>query len=191
MHNGIFYMTTWTSKLPYFYIAAALAIFSILIIRKIIQSKLGFYFLSIREDQDAAEALGIDTVKYKNLSLAISAAMAGVAGAFYMIYMGFIDPEVVFALHNISIITILVGIIGGVGTIWGPAVGAIVMIFIQELFRSSLFGLGPEWLSRLHSLVFGALVVLIILYMAGGIVGDWPIIANKIKSWKNKTEGQS
>ena len=56
-------------------------------------------------------------------------------GAFYLNYMGFIDPSVVFALHDISIQAILVGIIGGVGTLWGPAIGALVMVGIQELFE--------------------------------------------------------
>ena len=66
-------------------------------------SKLGYYFVSIREDQDAAESLGINTTLYKNISLLISAFFTGTAGAFYMNYMGFIDPSVVFSLHDISI----------------------------------------------------------------------------------------
>jgi branched-chain amino acid transport system permease protein len=180
-HAGILYMTTWISKYPYYYIALALALGSVFTVKYIMKTKAGFYFLSIREDEDAAEALGINTKKYKNIATAVSTFWAGMAGAFYMIYMGFIDPEVVFALHNISIIAILVGIIGGVGTIWGPAVGAIVMVFMQEFFRSSIFGLAPEWLSRFHSLAFGLLVIFVILYMAGGIVGDWKLIARWFK----------
>ncbi|MGD9488727.1 MAG: branched-chain amino acid ABC transporter permease [Calditrichaceae bacterium] len=180
-HNGILYMTTWVSKYPYYFVALFLAAGAVFSIKAVMRSKSGFYFLSIREDQDAAEALGIDTKKYKNVATVISTFWAGTAGAFYMIYMGFIDPEVVFALHNISIITILVGIIGGVGTIWGPAVGAVVMVFVQELFRSSFFGFAPIWVSRIHSLVFGLLVIFVILYLAGGIVGDWKIIAKKFR----------
>lgn len=178
-HAGILYMTTWVSKYPYYYLALILAIGAVFSVKFVMKTRAGFYFLSIREDQDTAEALGINTKKYKNVATVISTFWAGMAGAFYMIYMGFIDPEVVFALHNISIITILVGIIGGVGTIWGPAVGAVVMVFLQELFRSSIFGLAPEWLSRFHSLIFGLLVIFVILYMAGGIVGDWKLISKK------------
>ncbi len=181
-YSGILYMTTWVSKYPYYYLALALAIGAVFSVKFVMKTKAGFYFLSIREDQEAAEALGINTKKYKNVATVISTFWAGMAGAFYMIYMGFIDPEVVFALHNISIITILVGIIGGVGTIWGPAVGAVVMVFLQELFRSSIFGLAPEWLSRFHSLIFGLLVIFVILYMAGGIVGDWKLISRKFKT---------
>jgi len=183
-HNGILYMTTWVSKYPYYFIGLILALGAVFSIKAIMNSKAGFYFLSIREDEDAAEALGINAKKYKNISTVISTFWAGIAGAFYMIYMGFIDPEVVFALHNISIITILVGIIGGVGTIWGPALGAAVMVIVQEMFRSAIFGLAPSWVSRMHSLVFGLLVIFVILYMAGGILGDWNLITKKSKFLK-------
>ncbi len=179
-HNGILYMTTWVSKYPYYFIGLAIALGSVLTIKFVMRSKAGFYFLSIREDEDAAEALGIDTKRYKNIATVISTFWAGTAGAFYMIYMGFIDPEVVFSLHNISIITILVGIIGGVGTIWGPTVGAIIMVLVQEFFRSAFFGLAPSWVSRMHELAFGLLVIFVILYLAGGVVGDWDIIRKRL-----------
>ncbi len=186
-HNGILYITTWTTKYPYYFIGLVLALGSIFTVKAVMRAKAGYYFLSIREDEDAAQALGIDTMKYKNISTVLSTFWAGTAGAFYMIYMGFIDPEVVFALHNISIITILVGIIGGVGTIWGPALGAAVMVFVQEFFRSAFFGLAPSWVSRLHALAFGLLVIFVILYLAGGIVGDWDIIRKALR-FKRKTE---
>jgi len=180
-HNGILYITTWVSKYPYYFIGLAIALGSIFSIKAVMRSKSGFYFLSIREDEDAAEALGIDTKHYKNIATVISTFWAGTAGAFYMIYMGFIDPEVVFSLHNISIVTILVGIIGGVGTIWGPAVGAVIMVFVQEIFRSSFFSLAPSWVSGMHELAFGLLVILVILYMAGGVVGDWDLIKKVLR----------
>ena len=183
-HNGILYMTTWVSKYPYYFIGLALTVAALLSIKIIMKTKAGFYFLSIREDEDAASALGINTKKYKNISTVVSTFWAGVAGAFYMIYMGFIDPEVVFALHNISIITILVAIIGGVGTIWGPAIGAVVMVFVQEFFRSAFFGFGPQWISGMHALIFGLLVIFVILYLPGGIMGDWDLIGKKLKFTK-------
>jgi branched-chain amino acid transport system permease protein len=173
---GILIIQTFRSKLPYYYLALALAAASMLVFDLVMKSKLGFYFVSIREDQDAAESLGINATLYKNISLLISSFFTGLAGAFYMNYMAFIDPEVVFSLHYISIMAILVGIIGGVATIWGPAVGAFIMIGVQETFRSSLFGLAPKWVAESHVLVFGLLVIFVILYMANGVVGDWPKI---------------
>ena len=170
---GILIIQTFKSKLPYYYIVLALALTCILVIRVIMKSKWGYYFVSIREDQDAAESLGINTALYKNISLLVSAFFTGMAGAFYMNYMAFIDPEVVFSLHFISIMAILVGIVGGVATIWGPAAGAFIMVGLQETFRSSFFGLAPEWISQAHALAFGLLVIFVIMYLPNGVVGDW------------------
>jgi branched-chain amino acid transport system permease protein len=177
---GILIIQTFRSKLPYYYIALALAVFCIYFIHLVMKSKWGYYFVSIREDQDAAESLGINTTLYKNVSLLISSFFTGMAGAFYMNYMAFIDPEVVYSLHYISIMAILVGIVGGVATIMGPAVGAFVMVGVQETFRSAFFGLAPKWISQGHALVFGLLVVFVIMFLANGIVGDWSKIKRNV-----------
>jgi len=197
---GILIMQDFMSKLPYYYIALALAVASIFIVYRVMHSKWGYYFLSIREDQDAAESLGIDTHHYKMWSLVIAAWLTGVAGALYMNYMGFIDPHVVFSLHDISIMAILVGIVGGVGTTYGPAVGAIVMVAVQELFRTGGFGIVmgiakatgsetaitiAEFITKAHVMGFGILVVLSILYMPNGIVGDWDKIMRFLRLKRN------
>jgi branched-chain amino acid transport system permease protein len=185
---GIMIMQTFLSKLPYYYIALALAVFTIITIKVVMHSKWGYYFLSIREDQDAAESLGINTHFYKMWSLVVAAFLTGIAGALYMNYMGFIDPHVVFSLHDISIMAILVGIVGGVGTHFGPMVGAFMMVAVQELFRTGGFGIImktakasesdliiriAEVITSAHVMGFGVLVVLSILYLPNGIVGDW------------------
>ena len=174
--QGILIIQTFRSKIPYYYLALFLAAACVYAIHRVVRSKWGYYFIAIREDQDAAEALGISSFRYKSLSLMISAFFTGTAGAFYMNYMAFIDPEVVFSLYFISIMSILVGIIGGVGTIFGPAVGAFIMVLLQETFRSSFFGLAPNWVSESHVLVFGLLVIFVIRFLANGVVGDWPKI---------------
>ena len=179
---GILIIQTFRSKLPYYYLALALAFLCIFLIRVVMKSKWGYYFVSIREDQDAAESLGINTTLYKNYSLLISSFFTGLAGAFYMNYMAFIDPHVVFSLHYISIMAILVGIVGGVATIMGPAVGAFIMVGLQETFRSAFFGLAPAWTSEAHALVFGLLVMFVILFLPNGVIGDWAKI--KRRFWK-------
>ncbi len=192
---GILLMPAFVSKIPYYYIALALAAASVACVRVIASAKLGYYFVSIREDQDAAESLGIDTHFYKMISLAFAAFWTGMAGTLYMNYMGFIDPSVVFSLHDISIMAILVGIVGGVGTVYGPAVGAFVMIAVQEFFRSGFFGFfegladktGIRAFAALsgllkegHVLGFGILVIVVILFLPNGIVGDWEKIRRKV-----------
>ncbi len=177
---GILIIQSFTSKLPYYYIALAMAFFCVYLIHLIMKTKWGYYFVSIREDQDAAESMGINTVLYKNVALLVSAFFTGSAGAFYMNYMGFIDPHVVYSLHYISIMAILVGIVGGVATILGPTVGAFVMVGVQETFRSALFGLAPKWISQAHALVFGLLVIFVIMFLANGIVGDWGKIKRQL-----------
>ncbi|MGE5344747.1 MAG: branched-chain amino acid ABC transporter permease [Acidithiobacillales bacterium] len=192
---GVLIMPTFVSKVPYYYIALALAAASIVSVRGIATAKLGYYFVSIREDQDAAESMGIDTHFYKMISLAFAAFWTGMAGTLYMNYMGFIDPSVVFSLHDISIMAILVGIVGGVGTVYGPAVGAFVMIAVQEFFRSGFFGLfqaigdrtGIDAFLALsgivkegHVLGFGLLVIAVILFLPNGIVGDWEKIRRTV-----------
>jgi len=191
---GILIMPSFVSKIPYYYIALAMAAATLVSLRWIVHAKPGYYFVSIREDQDAAESFGIDTHFYKMVSLAIAAFWTGSAGALYMNYMGFIDPDVVFSLHDISIMAILVGIVGGVGTVYGPTVGAFIMVAVQELFRSGFFGLfkllgsfsdspavakAVEVVTHAHVLGFGVLVVVVILVLPNGIVGDWPKIKRR------------
>lgn len=182
--QGILIIQSFRSKIPYYYLAFGIAALCVYVIYKVMNSKWGFYFVAIREDQDAAESMGISSFRYKSLSLMISSFFTGLAGAFYMNYMAFIDPHVVFSLHYISIMAILVGIIGGVGTLWGPPAGAFIMVLLQETFRSSFFGLAPRWVSEAHVLVFGLLVIFVIRYMANGIIGDWSKITHLLAKSK-------
>jgi branched-chain amino acid transport system permease protein len=158
---------TWVEKTWYYYIILAIAVLAFITVKKVVQSKLGYYFIAIREDQDAAESLGIDTTLYKTIALSVSAVITGLAGAFYMNYMGYIDPKVVFALHDISIITIMVVMVGGAATFSGPIVGAVIMVLLAEVIRSI-----PK-LGTAHHTLFGILLIVIIIYLPNGIVGDF------------------
>jgi branched-chain amino acid transport system permease protein len=118
--------------------------------------------VAIREDQEAAESMGIDTAKYKLVSLLISAFFTGLTGAFYMNYMAFIDPSVVFALTDVSIMMILVVMLGGAGTFYGPAIGAVIMVIFSEVFRI--------YFGSANLLVLGVLIVLIIIFIPNGLM---------------------
>ena len=124
------------------------------------------------------------------------AFLTGTAGALYMNYMGFIDPHVVFSLHDISIMAILVAIVGGVGTVYGPAVGAFIMVALQEIFRTAGFGSLEvlskpsgaassrltKYVSQAHVLAFGILVVVVIMAMPNGLVGDWRKVKRPVQA---------
>jgi branched-chain amino acid transport system permease protein len=158
---------TWVEKANYYYIILGITALTFFFIRKLVASKWGYYFVAIREDQDAAESLGIDTTRYKTIALVVSAVLTGICGAFYTNYMGFIDPHIVFALHDISIITIMIVMVGGVATAWGPIVGAGIMVLLAEWIRA-IPGLGAS-----HQAFFGVLLILIIIFLPNGIVGDF------------------
>jgi branched-chain amino acid transport system permease protein len=163
---------TWVEKTWYYYIVLALATATFLLVDRVVASRLGYYFVAIREDQDAAESLGIDSTRYKTIALVLSAVPTGLAGAFYISYMGYIDPSVVFAQHDISVMAIMVVMVGGVATRLGPIVGATIMILLAELIRTI-----PE-IGAAHHTLFGVLLIVVIIFLPNGIVGDaarlWP-----------------
>jgi branched-chain amino acid transport system permease protein len=181
-------ITNWvSSKVPYYYYGLALAVLVVLVTVAVQNSKLGYFLQAIREDQDAANSLGIPLTLYKNVALAISAFFTAWAGAFYALYVGFIDPQTAVGL-DISVQIVLIAIIGGIGTIAGPVVGAAVLVALSESLRANLFtdllvkaGLVSETsriglflkenLSHAHMLIYGVLVALVILFMPEGILG--------------------
>lgn len=162
--RGILILPVITSKLPYYYIALAILTLSLFTVYALINSKWGYYFVSIREDQDAAESLGIPSTRYKMYAFLPSAFFTGLAGAFYMNYLAFIDPHVVFSLSDISVMVILVVMLGGVATLWGPFIGAAIYIALNEIFRAQL--------GSASVLAFGILVCLVIMFLPNGIAGE-------------------
>lgn len=165
---GIMISRTWGgNKLPYYLIILAIAGLTLYVTRRLVHSKLGYYFLSIREDQDAAEALGIPSTRYKMFALIPSVFFTALAGAFYMNYMAFIQPDVVFNLTDVSIMMILCVMLGGAGTQWGPALGATVYVLMAEFFRT------VPIIKEVHLLVFAIIIIGIIMYLPDGIIGSW------------------
>lgn len=180
-------VTDFLSKVPFYYIGLVLALLTIVVTYLVQHSKLGYYFQAIREDQDAAHSLGINLTIYKNIALIISAILTSLAGSFYAVYVGFIDPPTVLAL-DISVQIVLICIIGGIGTIYGPVIGSLVLVPLSEALRSNLIaqaifktgmvsessGVGTflkENLAHAHTLIYGILVVIVILFMPDGVMG--------------------
>jgi branched-chain amino acid transport system permease protein len=140
-------------------IVAALAVAISILVRR---SKFGLALFSIREDEDAASDLGVNPYLCKLEAHALGAALTGAAGGVYAGYSDFIHPPGVFGF-DISVAILLMPIIGGVGTIWGPVIGAVVYGLIHEELIASF----PEF----HLLLYGLLLILIILFEPGGVEG--------------------
>ena len=180
-------ITDFLSKVPFYYTGLVIVIAVILVTWLVQNSKLGYYFQAIREDQDAAHSLGINLTLYKNTALAISSAFTSLAGSLYGLYVGFIDPGTVLDL-GLSVQIVMTCIIGGIGTIFGPMIGAVVLVPFSEALRSNVIaqaiidsGLVKEdspvgaflkdQLSHAHVLIYGILLVVVILYMPDGVMG--------------------
>jgi branched-chain amino acid transport system permease protein len=154
------------AKATYYYIALGLLLLALGTTRWIERSRTGYYFRAVREDQDAAASLGVPVAKEKRHAIAVSAALTALGGSFYAQYVLFIDPESVFAL-SLSILICLVAVLGGVGTLWGPVLGAAVLVPLSEATRIWLGGTGKA----LDLVIYGALIVLISVLQPTGLVG--------------------
>ena len=182
------------TKRPFYYAALGLAVLVILVNWAVQHSKLGYYLQAIREDQDAAHSLGIHLAFYKNVALAISAMFTAWAGGLYAMYVKFIDPNTVFGL-DLSVQIVLIAIIGGIGTIFGPVIGALVLVPLSEILRNpkGLVQIGvlspdsrfvafvEQHLSNAHVLAYGILVVIVILFAPEGILGVFRQLAARLR----------
>jgi branched-chain amino acid transport system permease protein len=193
-------VTTFVSKVPYYYMGLILSVTVVLVTIWFQASKVGYYLQAIREDQDAANSLGIPLTFYKNIALMMSAFFTAWAGALYGLYVGFIDPATAGGL-DISVQIVLTAIIGGIGTILGPVVGAALLVALSEALRSNLLtdllvGMGlvsatspigrflRDNLSHAHMLIYGILVALVILFMPDGVLGA-------VNNWTRKRRSRA
>ena len=128
----------------------------------IITSRFGLRFMTIREDEVAAEAMGIDTARYKLYAFLLSAFVPGVVGGFFARDTGYIEPISVFPLI-ITITMIVMALFGGKGTVWGPVLGAVALFVLQELV----------WARFLfyYQILFGAIIIVVVLVLPRGILG--------------------
>lgn len=154
------------SKAVYYYIVLGLLLLGLGVTRLIERSRLGYYFRAVREEQDAAASLGVPVARTKRVAFAISAALTAACGTFYAQYLLFIDPESVLPL-SLSILICLVAVLGGVGTLWGPLVGAVVLIPLGEVTRIYLGGTGKA----LDLVIYGALIMIVSVVQPAGLVG--------------------
>ncbi len=174
----------------YYYVILILFLIGQIITITIVRNKLGYYFQAIREDDEAAGALGVNVLRYKVISMAISGALTAIGGSFFAQYFLFIDPTIVFGV-SVSIQILLRPIVGGVGTIWGPFVGALLLTPLAELTRR-IVREPPTFLNFIQGragvdvMLFGALLITVVLFMPDGLVGAGTKLRNRLRK-QNET----
>lgn len=167
-----------------FYYGAMVLMFAALSISWWVKSsKFGLGLFAINMDIDAAETMGVNTIYYKNLALMLSAFMVGICGSIYAQYVFYIDPQTVFGFP-MSIAMVLMPTIGGIGTLAGPILGAVVYIVVQDRILTANLELGALKLSlsTLHLLIYGGLLVLIVLFEPKGLSG----LQKRLVKWWEK-----
>jgi branched-chain amino acid transport system permease protein len=161
--------------LMYYYAMLFLCISAFILCFYLLRSKAGYYWQAIRENEEAAQALGINTFRWKMLAVAISAAMTSVAGVFFAFYYNNLFPEQVFNISR-SIEIILGPVIGGVGTLFGPILGAAVLTLLSDGITEALAALGWE-IPGIKQVFYGVVLLVVIMFLPHGI---WPAVARKM-----------
>lgn len=146
-------------KVPYFYLALALLILSVAVIALLMRSRTGLSIIAMRDAEDAAESLGVNLTRKKLLVFAVSAFLVGVAGAFYAHYVSILTPSAAVGA-DLMILVIAMVLVGGISTISGPLVGALILTGLVELLRD---------LDQYRLLVYGAIIIAIVMFLPRGL----------------------
>jgi branched-chain amino acid transport system permease protein len=155
----------FAGKLAYYYVILAMALAAVCITGRLARSKLGYALLAIRENEDAAEASGVDVLGMKLRAMAISSCLTAFGGTFYAQYFAYIDPTITFG-PSVSIQGLLQAIVGGAGTVLGPVVGAFILTPLSELSRAAIRGR-----AGVDVMLYGLVLILVISFLPKGIMG--------------------
>jgi branched-chain amino acid transport system permease protein len=158
-----------TSHVGFLLLVGVLCALTLWVTRRIVRSPFGRVLKAIREDEVFAQAAGKNVAAYKVLVFVIGAGMAAVAGVMYAHYVSFIDPTSFTVMESIFIISIV--IIGGAGSLWGPVVGAVVLVVLPELLR--FVGLPISVAANLRQIIYGGLLVVFMMWRPRGFLGEY------------------
>jgi len=159
----------------YYYAMLVLAAGAFALCAWLLRSRAGYYWQAIRENEEAAQALGINTFRWKMIAMMISSAMTAVAGVFFAFYYNNLFPEQIFHISR-SIEIILGPIIGGVGTLFGPILGAAVLTLLSDGITDGLAALGWE-IPGIKQVFYGVVLLAVIMFLPHGI---WPALARRL-----------
>ena len=159
-------MMQFEGKAAYYYVVLGMLVIGLWITHLIERSWIGYYLVAIGEDEDAAEAIGVNAPKVKRDIYMISAFLTALAGTFYTQYIYFIDPATAFSF-NISIEAALVSIVGGIGTLWGPVIGTVLLETTSALLQSWL----GSSIGGVQLTVYSLILMAVILWRPTGLIG--------------------
>ncbi len=161
----------------YYYIYLVIMLLILALIKYLSRSKFFYYLRTIKGNEEAAASVGIDVSKYKIYAYMLSAAIVSLGGSLYAQYILYFDPASMMTL-NVSMMIVLVAVMGGIGTVTGPILGAIVIQCLSEYTRSFLGQFGG-----LDMVLYGLLVIVIVLFLPGGLLN----LPAKIKEYRERT----
>ncbi|MDR7434902.1 MAG: branched-chain amino acid ABC transporter permease [Armatimonadota bacterium] len=154
-----------------FYLGLAFLGIALLVVWWLSWSRFGYSLQAIREDQDSAMAMGINPTSTKILAFALSAALTAAGGSLYAIYLSFFEPHIVLDI-GLSVELALIAYIGGAGTVFGPTIGAVVLLGAADLFRN--------YFQQANLLIYGILIILVVRFAPEGIVGGWHVLLRRL-----------
>jgi branched-chain amino acid transport system permease protein len=152
-------------KVPYVHLALGLFVITWVVSYVIEGSRWGFWWRAVKDNPEAAESLGVEVFRSKMAAAGVSAFFTAVAGAFYAAFVAYIDPESVMAFR-FSLLFALPAVLGGIGTLWGPVLGAVILIPVTELTRSYMGGSG----SGVDLIIYGTIIMFIALAKPEGLI---------------------
>lgn len=168
----------WTLRgrpVMFYYLILTMVVIAFILCRILLRSRIGTFWLAIREDEEAARAIGIDTFRYKMYAVVLSAGMTSLAGVFFAFYYNNLFPEQVFNIAR-SIELILAPIIGGIGTLFGPILGAFLLTGLSETMHAILQGLGVD-VPGAKQVFYGLCLLFVVMALPDGV---WPWVARKL-----------
>jgi branched-chain amino acid transport system permease protein len=159
----------------FYYVALALTALAFVACTALLRSRVGYYWQAIRENEEAAAALGIPVFRYKMLAMLVSAAMTSIAGVFFAFYYNNLFPEQIFNIGR-SIEIILGPVIGGLGTLFGPILGAALLTALADASTELIGALGWE-IPGVKQVLYGVVLLGVVVFLPNGV---WPVIARKL-----------
>ena len=153
------------SKVPYYYVGLAMVLLIYLLMKKIERSRMGYALRTIREDEDAAAAIGINPTKYKIMAVVVSAMVAALVGFFYASYIRYIDPDLMVQAKSTE--SVLPAVVGGAAYVEGPLVGGLIMIPLSEFLRARYSAMLPG----INMLLYAIALLAVIRFRPTGILG--------------------